>query len=71
MRFSAVAVPVSLVLLLLLSPLSTLGTNSDGPTFPLEVSTDRYYYGLGEDIVITITNIGDELITFGYWPDIL
>jgi hypothetical protein len=44
--------------------------NSDGPTFPLEVSTDKYYYVQGESIRITLLNVGDENITFYVPPDL-
>ena len=44
--------------------------NSDGPTFPLEVSTDKYYYVQGEGIRITLLNVGDENITFYVPPDL-
>jgi hypothetical protein len=42
--------------------------NSDGPTYPLEVSTDKYYYSVGETIEITIKNVGEEEVTFNAMP---
>jgi PKD repeat protein len=44
-------------------PIETL-SNTDGPTFPLEVSSDKYYYVQGEEVVVTLTNVGDKTIDF-------
>jgi N-acetylneuraminic acid mutarotase len=44
-------------------PIGLLG-NTDGPTYPLEVSTDKYYYSVGERVEITITNVGEEEVSF-------
>lgn len=55
---------LSLVLMNIQPTVPILPSNSDGPTFPLEVSTDRYYYPPGKDVDITLTNVGDKYILF-------
>ncbi len=66
MRAGSIIVCVSLVLMNFQFPIDAL-SNTDGPTFPLEVSTDKYYYVLGENVSITLSNVGTETITFP-WP---
>ncbi|MCK4444621.1 MAG: hypothetical protein KAW09_08760, partial [Thermoplasmata archaeon] len=44
--------------------------NTDGPTFPLEVSTDKYVYALREHVSIRLSNVGDKEIVFPMPPDL-
>jgi len=67
MRVGVAFVSILLLLTNVASPIGMSGRNSDGPTFPLEVSTDKYYYVVGEDIFINLSNVGNEIITFP-WP---
>jgi PKD repeat protein len=48
-------------------PIGSL-SNTDGPTYPLEVSTDKYYYSVGERVEVTITNVGEDEVTFNAIP---
>lgn len=59
---------VSLVLMNIQPAVPILPANSDGPTFPLEVSTDRYYYPSGVDIDIILANVGEKHIVFRPTP---
>lgn len=63
MRGGSIIVCVSLVLMNFQFPIDAF-SNTDGPTFPLEVSTDKYYYSQGEEVAVTLTNVGDKTIEF-------
>jgi PKD repeat protein len=67
MRVGVILVCMSLVAMFFQPPIGFF-SNSDGPTFPLEVSTDKYYYTVGEPIVISLTNVGDEDVVFRHDP---
>jgi hypothetical protein len=67
MRVGIFLICVSLVAMNLQPPIGFLD-NTDGPTYPLEVSTDKYRYSVGEWVNITITNVGEEEITFHMIP---
>jgi PKD repeat protein len=67
MRVGVILVCLSLVVIFFQPPIGFLD-NTDGPTFPLEVSTDKYYYELGEEISITLSNVGNETIGFPWYP---
>ena len=60
----------ALVLASSLFSITATAENSDGPTYPLEVSTDKYQYLTGEPIAITLTNVGDQGIAFSTPPEL-
>ncbi|TET90778.1 MAG: hypothetical protein E3J35_04970, partial [Methanomassiliicoccales archaeon] len=68
MRGGIIFICVILVMMNFQTPIEFSSKNSDGPTFPLEVSTDKYYYTVGEIIVISLTNVGDEDVVFRHDP---
>lgn len=67
MRVGIILVCLSLISVNVQPPIDFFN-NTDGPTFPLEVSTDKYRYSLGEWVNITIANVGEEEITFHLIP---
>ena len=70
MKGGIILVCLSLVLMNFQPPMEISPYNSDGPTFPLDVSTNKYSYEIGENITITLTNVGSEDITFPVPPDL-
>lgn len=71
MRGAIVIVFTVLVGLVLVPSTTGLSDNSDGPTFPLEVTTNKHFYFFSEIVEITITNIGEHLLEFYMPPDLL
>jgi PKD repeat protein len=70
MKGGIILVCLSLVLMNFQPPMEISPYNSDGPTFPLDVSTNKYSYKIGENIAMTLTNVGSEDITFPVPPDL-
>jgi N-acetylneuraminic acid mutarotase len=67
MRIGIIFICFSLISVGIQPPIDFL-TNTDGPTFPLEVSTNKYYYAAGESVEIELTNVGDESIFLTHLP---
>lgn len=63
MKAGSIMVCVSLFLMNFQFPIDTL-SNTDGPTFPLEVIADKHSYSIGETVNLTLVNVGDETIVF-------
>ncbi|UCD91836.1 MAG: PKD domain-containing protein [Methanobacteriota archaeon] len=69
MRVGTFVVCVSLLIMNFQPPIEPF-RNTDGPTFPVEVSTDKFYYELGEEVDIVLTNVGDEIVSYPVPPDL-
>lgn len=69
MRVGIFVVCASLIIASFQPPIEAF-RNTDGPTFPVEVSTDKYFYDMGETVDIALTNVGDEDVVYPVPPDL-